>query len=55
MRPEARWSRHIPVIVSLFAGAAVWEIAAHFTTRAFWAPLSETLEVSPRPPAAACS
>ena len=43
MRPEARWSRHIPVIVSLLAGAAVWEIAAYFTTRAFWAPLSETL------------
>lgn len=44
MRPETRWLRHIPVIVSLVAGAALWEIAAHFTTRAFWAPLSETLE-----------
>ncbi|OGA38604.1 MAG: hypothetical protein A3G24_11005 [Betaproteobacteria bacterium RIFCSPLOWO2_12_FULL_62_13] len=44
MGPGARWSRHVPVVVSLLAGAAAWEIAAHFTTRAFWAPLSETLE-----------
>lgn len=43
MGSEARWSRHVPVIVSLLAGAAVWEIAAHFTTQAFWAPLSATL------------
>jgi NitT/TauT family transport system permease protein len=43
MGSEARWSRHVPVIVSLLAGAAVWELAAYFTTRAFWAPLSETL------------
>jgi NitT/TauT family transport system permease protein len=35
--------RHATVIVSLLAGAAVWEIAALFTTRAFWAPLSETV------------
>ncbi|MBI4194805.1 MAG: ABC transporter permease [Betaproteobacteria bacterium] len=43
MGSEARWSRHVTVIVSLLAGAAVWEIAAYFTTRAFWAPLSETV------------
>ena len=40
---EARWVRHATVAASLLAGAALWEIAAHFTTRAFWAPLSETL------------
>jgi ABC-type nitrate/sulfonate/bicarbonate transport system permease component len=33
----------MPVIVSLLAGAAAWELAALFTTRAFWAPLSETV------------
>ncbi len=43
MSPGARWSRHAPVVVSLLAGAALWELSAHFTTRAFWAPLSETL------------
>jgi ABC-type nitrate/sulfonate/bicarbonate transport system permease component len=43
MGSEARWVRHATVIVSLLAGAAVWEIAALFTTRAFWAPLSETV------------
>jgi NitT/TauT family transport system permease protein len=35
--------RYATVIASLLAGAAVWEIAALFTTRAFWAPLSETV------------
>lgn len=43
MDSEARWSQYFTVIVSLLVGAAVWEIAAHFTTRAFWAPLSETV------------
>lgn len=43
MIQEARWVRHATVVASLLAGAALWEIAAHFTTRAFWAPLSETL------------
>ncbi|HET7598395.1 MAG TPA: ABC transporter permease [Burkholderiales bacterium] len=43
MNREARWARRATVVLSLAAGAAVWEIAAHFTTRAFWAPLSETL------------
>ncbi len=43
MGSEARWSPYVTVIMSLLAGAAAWEIAAHFTTRAFWAPLSETL------------
>lgn len=43
MMSEARWVRYATVVASLLAGAAVWEIAAHFTTRAFWAPLSETL------------
>ena len=43
MNREARWLRQATVVLSLAAGAAIWEIAAHFTTRAFWAPLSETL------------
>jgi ABC-type nitrate/sulfonate/bicarbonate transport system permease component len=43
MGSEARWVRHATVIASLLVGAAVWEIAALFTTRAFWAPLSETV------------
>lgn len=43
MGSEARWVRHATVVASLVAGAAIWEIAAYFTTRAFWAPLSATL------------
>lgn len=43
MSSRGRWSRHVPVVASLLVGAAVWELSAHFTTRAFWAPLSETL------------
>jgi ABC-type nitrate/sulfonate/bicarbonate transport system permease component len=38
-----RVRRYATVFVSLAAGAAFWEVAALFTTRAFWAPLSETL------------
>lgn len=36
--------RYATVVASLAAGAAVWEVAAYLTTRAFWAPLSETLQ-----------
>ena len=43
MRAEGRWSRQGTVVASLVAGAAIWEVAALFTTRAFWAPLSATL------------
>jgi NitT/TauT family transport system permease protein len=43
MRAEGRWSRQATVVASLVAGAAIWEVAALFTTRAFWAPLSATL------------
>lgn len=44
MGSEARWARYATVIVSLLTGAAVWEVAGHFTTEAFWAPLSSTLQ-----------
>jgi len=44
MGTGARWRRHATVALSLAAGAAVWEVSALFTTRAFWAPLSETLQ-----------
>lgn len=44
MGSEARWARYATVIVSLLAGAAVWEVAGHLTTEAFWAPLSATLQ-----------
>lgn len=43
MTRNGPWVRYATVVASLLAGAAVWELAAHFTTRAFWAPLSETL------------
>lgn len=43
MSHEARWVQYATIAASLLAGALVWEIAACFTTRAFWAPLSETL------------
>ena len=43
MTQNARWVRYATVVASLLAGAAVWELSAYFTTRAFWAPLSETL------------
>ncbi|HET9663142.1 MAG TPA: ABC transporter permease subunit, partial [Burkholderiales bacterium] len=43
MSHEARWVQYATIAASLLAGALVWEIAAYFTTRAFWAPLSETL------------
>lgn len=44
MGAEARWARYATVLVSLLAGAVVWEVAGHFTTEAFWAPLSTTLK-----------
>jgi len=40
----ARGRRYATIALSLAAGAAVWELSALFTTRAFWAPLSETLQ-----------
>jgi ABC-type nitrate/sulfonate/bicarbonate transport system permease component len=43
VRREFAWTRYATVVLSLAAGAALWEFAADFTTRAFWAPLSETL------------
>jgi len=44
MLTGSRWRRYATIALSLSAGAAVWEISAFFTTRAFWAPLSETLQ-----------
>ncbi|MFN7085643.1 MAG: ABC transporter permease [Burkholderiales bacterium] len=43
MGAQARWTRYAAVVLSLGAGAAAWEIAGHFTSGAFWAPLSATL------------
>ena len=39
---QARWTQSVTVVASLLAGAAIWELAGWYTTRAFWAPLSET-------------
>lgn len=38
-----KWSRYATMVASLAIGAAAWEIAGHFTSDAFWAPLSATL------------
>jgi len=44
MRQERTWVRSASVAASLLAGAAVWEVAGHLTSGAFWAPLSDTLK-----------
>lgn len=44
MLTGARWRRYATIALSLAAGAAVWEVSALFTTQAFWAPLSGTLQ-----------
>ncbi len=44
MASQTRRARYVTVLVSLLAGAVVWEIAGYFTTEAFWAPLSATLK-----------
>ena len=37
------WKRSATIVASLALGAAVWEIAGHMTSDAFWVPLSATL------------
>ena len=44
MKPESRWLRYTIVGGSLALGAAVWEVAGHFTSGAFWATFSGTLK-----------
>jgi len=44
MNSNAGWVRYATVGASLAAGALAWEVAGHFTSGAFWAPLSATLE-----------
>lgn len=43
MSPEPSWVRYAVVGASLAVGAAVWEVAGHLTSGAFWVPLSVTL------------
>jgi len=40
---RAAVARYAPVVLSLLAGLALWEIAGRMTSAAFMAPLSETL------------
>lgn len=42
MRAPNSWARSATTAASLALGAAVWEIAGHMTSGAFWAPLSAT-------------
>lgn len=43
MRREAL-ARYAPAVISLFIGAAAWELVGRRTSAAFMAPLSETIE-----------
>lgn len=42
--PATRLRRYGTVVASLLAGAALWEVAGHVASPAFWSPLSATLE-----------
>jgi len=44
MGHQKNWLRYAPITASLVLGAAVWEVAGHLTSGAFWAPLSATLK-----------
>lgn len=44
MMPATRLRRYGTVVASLLAGAALWEVAGHVASPAFWSPLSATLE-----------
>ena len=44
MKASAHGARRLTVAASLLGGAALWEIAGHLTTEAFWAPLTVTLK-----------
>lgn len=44
MNAQFIWRRHAVVAASLALGAVAWEVAGHFTSGAFWAPLSATLK-----------
>ncbi len=44
MQSRKDWLRYAVVGASLLTGAAAWEVAGHFVSGAFWAPLSATLK-----------
>ena len=44
MQSNKDWLRYAVVGASLLIGAATWEVAGHFVSGAFWAPLSATLK-----------
>jgi NitT/TauT family transport system permease protein len=42
--PGRRFDRHLPFVLSLLAGIAIWEVVGRNSSPAFMVPLSETLE-----------
>src|SRR5450759_5598671 len=44
MQSNKSWGRFAAVGISLLIGAVAWEVAGHFVSGAFWAPLSATLK-----------